>query len=149
MSCCHLNSIDFALKNFIYTETQVHLSHAKSNDLTEQPNMFIYIAIHPITVSVLFYLHDLHWIQLTQSRPPSMPLPLLLGSACILCYFQFKIQPGSDNSLESSWQLCYMQSFLPEASFGLRVFSLPESVRQSVSLSVRHQVCPHDNSLPV
>ena len=36
--------------------------------------MFIYIAIHPITVSILFYLHDLHRVQLTQSRPPSMPV---------------------------------------------------------------------------
>ena len=35
--------------------------------------------------------------------------------------------------------------FLPEASFGLQVLSLPASVRQSV----RHQVCPRDNSSPV
>ena len=38
---------------------------------------------------------------------------------------------------------------LPEASFGLRVLSLPASVppsvRQSVRPSVRHQVCPCDN----
>ena len=35
--------------------------------------------------------------------------------------------------------------FLPEASIGLRVLSLPASVRQSV----RHQVCQRDNSPPV
>ena len=34
---------------------------------------------------------------------------------------------------------------LPEASLGLRVLSLPASVRQSV----RHQVCPRDNSSPI
>ena len=39
--------------------------------------------------------------------------------------------------------------FLPEASIGLRVLSLPASVRPSVSPSVRHQVCPRDNSSPV
>ena len=33
-------------------------------------------------------------------------------------------------------------SFLPEASFGLRVLSLPASIRQSI----RHQVCPRDDS---
>ena len=43
--------------------------------------------------------------------------------------------------------------FLPEASIGLQVLSLPASVcpfvRQSVRYSVRHQVCPRDNSSPV
>ena len=36
-------------------------------------------------------------------------------------------------------------AFLPEASIGLRVLSLPASVRPSV----RHQVCPRNNSSPV
>ena len=35
--------------------------------------------------------------------------------------------------------------FLPEASFGLWILSLPVSV----SPSVRHEVCSRDNSLPV
>ena len=40
---------------------------------------------------------------------------------------------------------CYKQiQFLPEASFGLRVLSLPESVCVYQSLA-----CPHDNSSPV
>ena len=37
------------------------------------------------------------------------------------------------------------QAFFPMASFGLRVLSLPASVSQSV----RHQVCPYDNSSPI
>ena len=37
-----------------------------------------------------------------------------------------------------------MESFLPEANFGLRVLSLPVSVCVYQSL-----VCPHDNSSPV
>ena len=36
-----------------------------------------------------------------------------------------------------------MVIFLPEASIGLRVLSLPASVRPSV----RPQVCPRDNSI--
>ena len=36
--------------------------------------------------------------------------------------------------------------FLTEASFVLRVLSLPASVRPSVSPSARHQDCPRDNS---
>ena len=43
--------------------------------------------------------------------------------------------------------------FLPEASFGLRVLSLPASfrpsVRPSVRPSARHQVFARDNSSPV
>ena len=38
-----------------------------------------------------------------------------------------------------------VQPLLPQASFGFRVLSLPASVRPSV----RHQVCPRDNSTPV
>ena len=40
-------------------------------------------------------------------------------------------------------------SFLPEASFGIRVLSLPASVHPSVRPSVRHQVCPCEISSPV
>ena len=41
-------------------------------------------------------------------------------------------------------------SFIPEASFGLRVLSLPASVCLSVCLSVcQSRVCPRDNSSPV
>ena len=52
----------------------------------------------------------------------------------------------------TSYNLCFWQ-FLPEASFGLWVLSLPASVCApvcaSVSPSVRHQVCSCDNSSPV
>ena len=47
-----------------------------------------------------------------------------------------------------SWRMRNLQ-FLPEASIGLRVWSLPASVHPSVRQSVRHQVCLSDNSSPV
>ena len=40
-------------------------------------------------------------------------------------------------------------NFLPKASIGLRVLSLPASVCPSISPSVCHQVCPRDNSSPI
>ena len=43
----------------------------------------------------------------------------------------------------------FKNRFLPDASIGLRVLSLPASVRPSVSPSACHQVCPRDNSSPV
>ena len=39
--------------------------------------------------------------------------------------------------------------FLPEANIGLRVLSRLASMQPSISPSVRHQVCLHDNSTPV
>ena len=39
--------------------------------------------------------------------------------------------------------------FLPEASFGLRVLSLPASVYVCVCLCVNHLLCPRDNWRPV
>ena len=47
------------------------------------------------------------------------------------------------------WCLEFTYSFFsPEASIGPWVL-LPASVRPSIRPSVRHQVCPHDNSSPV
>ena len=56
--------------------------------------------------------------------------------------------------VESGWNKCHCLSFLPEASFGLRVLSLPASVCVCVCLSVCPSVCqslacPRDNSGPV
>ena len=47
-------------------------------------------------------------------------------------------------------QTTFSNAFLPEASFDLRVLSLPASVCASVCQSVCQSLaCPHDNSGPV
>ena len=41
MSCCSINLFDFAPENYIRAEALVHFSRAKSNELTEQQDMFL------------------------------------------------------------------------------------------------------------
>ena len=52
-----------------------------------------------------------------------------------------------DGITNSNWLLQVFNSFLPEASFGLRVLSLPASVCLCIRVCVcQSRACPHDNS---
>ena len=57
----------------------------------------------------------------------------------IICFVSLSWNNRKGPHINPGWQ-----QFLPEASFGLWVLSLPPSVCPSV----RHQVCPRDNSSP-
>ena len=54
----------------------------------------------------------------------------------ILSQHEIRISTRNMEWLNIPWETCPQLEFLPEASFGLRVLSLPASVRPSVSPSV-------------
>ena len=90
-------------------------------------------------------------------RRRSLELPLCLDATRVMTKpIKVFVLPRDNDRIcvESGWNKCHCLSFLPEASFGLRVLSLPASVCVCVCLSVCPSVCqslacPRDNSGPV
>ena len=110
---------------------------------------FTYIVISRNKITPLYFIGNIFRSQMMSFlsgtpcilflRRRSLELPLCLDATRVMTKpIKVFVLPWDNDRIcvESGWNKCHCLSFLPEASFGLRVLSLPASVCVCVCVSV-------------